>query len=126
MSSARSGIQGHSPEGDHLPQQIPLLRSWSFFCAEIYKDLAPPEPFFNALLGAAIRTSRHLLYSPFSIKRLPSGVGKRREPLQDIQDRKQEDPHNVDKMPIQTCALEEPVLLRSNLTGKRSDQRDNQ
>ncbi len=39
------------PKVSNVPKQISLLRSWfSFFCVGIYKDLAPPEPFFNILL----------------------------------------------------------------------------
>jgi len=39
------------PKVTNFPKQIALLRSWSFSCVWIYKDLAPPEPFFHSLLG---------------------------------------------------------------------------
>ena len=36
------------PKVTNVPKQISLLRSsLSFFCVGIYKDLAPPEPFFQ-------------------------------------------------------------------------------
>jgi hypothetical protein len=42
------------PKVTNVPKQISLLRSWfSFFCVEIYKDLAPPEPFFNPAAAAS-------------------------------------------------------------------------
>ena len=48
-------------------------------------------------------------------KRLAAG-------LQDIQNREQEHPHDINEVPIKTCALEEPVLSGRDVTGQRSDQ----
>jgi hypothetical protein len=42
--------------------------------------------------------------------------------LQNIEDREQEHPHDINKVPIKTCALEEPVLSGRDVTGERSDQ----
>jgi hypothetical protein len=42
--------------------------------------------------------------------------------LQNIQDREQEHPHDINEVPIKTCALEEPVLRGRDVTGQRSDQ----
>ena len=42
--------------------------------------------------------------------------------LQNVQDREQEHPHDINEVPIKTCALEEPVLSGRDVTGQRSDQ----
>jgi len=46
--------------------------------------------------------------------------------LQNVQNREQEHPDNVDEVPIKAGALEEPVLLRRDLTSERPDQTSDQ
>ena len=42
--------------------------------------------------------------------------------LQNIQNREQKYPHDINEVPIKTRALEESVLMRCDLTGERPDQ----
>jgi hypothetical protein len=41
--------------------------------------------------------------------------------LQNIQNREQEHPHDINEVPIQSHALEEPVFMRSDLSGQCAD-----
>src|ERR1700740_3014470 len=53
-------------------------------------------------------------------------VRERKIALQNIQNREQEHPHDINKVPIKAGALEEPMLLGRDVTGECSDQTNNQ
>src|ERR1700734_891284 len=46
--------------------------------------------------------------------------------LQNIQNRKQEHPHDIDKVPVETDALEESMFMGTYVSGHCSDESDNQ
>src|SRR5208282_2156441 len=45
---------------------------------------------------------------------------------QNIENREEKDPHDVHKMPVQTGAFEETVVVRTNLASKRFEKRRDQ
>ncbi len=46
--------------------------------------------------------------------------------LQNIENREQEHPHDINKVPIKAGTLEEPMLLGRDVPGERSDQTNDQ
>jgi hypothetical protein len=55
-----------------------------------------------------------------------AGERSSHDSLEDIQNREQEDPHDINEVPVETGALKEPVLLGRDITGERPDQSGNQ
>ena len=54
--------------------------------------------------------------------RTTTRTGTKAQPLQNIENREQKHPHDIDEVPIKARALEEPVLGGRDVTGERSDQ----
>ncbi len=63
----------------------------------------------------------------FNYSERPTTKRERRlTPLQDIQNREQEHPHDIDKVPVKTDALEESMFMGTYFSGYCSDESDNQ